>query len=151
MSLGQFTEAWALAEFALDLAIAALFHKHGGNKVDKRIPRGLEPRISFLRRVSATPQMAPFPAIADIAQRFADAAEERNTLIHGVAIELAEHSGEATMLKVLYEPRTHRDTKSVTNPAKMAVARSAALALAHDTLTLAYALATTPPPKDGAN
>ncbi len=73
-----------------------------GNTIERKIPRNLQPKITFLR--SAWKRLL----IGDgsngylkFLDRVETATQTRHDIIHGVVVEQAEHSGEAIMIRAV--------------------------------------------------
>lgn len=104
-AIGRLTISWAHLEFGLDCIVEIIHHGFGGKMIEPEIPRALQRKITYLR---AAFKNLPFELPQDALQGYLNlfdqiqtAAQTRHDIIHGIIIEYAERSGEATMARVI--------------------------------------------------
>jgi hypothetical protein len=87
-AVGHLTIAWAHVESGLDFAILIIYGRLGGDKIEPEMPRALQRKITYLRKaVNRMDQLAPFrPTFPSLADRIAEASEQRHDIVHGYAI-----------------------------------------------------------------
>lgn len=102
-AIGRLAISWAHLEFSLDCIVEIMHYGFGGKDVEPEIPRALQRKIRYLRTM-----IKQIPLPADAAQGFQNlfdqieaAAQIRHNVIHGIIIEQAERSGEATMVRAI--------------------------------------------------
>jgi hypothetical protein len=101
-AIGRLTISWEHLELGLDCMVQILYYRFKGNTIQRKIPRNLQPKITFLR--SAWKRLL----IGDgsngylkFLDRVETAAQTRHEIIHGVVVEQAERSGQAIMIRAV--------------------------------------------------
>lgn len=91
MNLGLITLHWSYIETTLDALVAITYHHHGGNKIERELPRMLGRKLKYLRRAFArAPKLSKHEkAAAAFFGQVEDLSERRHVLIHGYATEFA--------------------------------------------------------------
>ena len=102
-AIGRLTISWVHLELGLDCMVEILYRGFKGNTIEAEMPRNLQRKITFLR---AAFQKLPIGTRAvegylTLLNRIQAAAQTRHDIIHGVNIEQAERSGEATMVRAI--------------------------------------------------
>jgi hypothetical protein len=114
-AIGFVVVQWGLAEAALDLMVASIFHFYGEHPLLKTRPRNLEPKIKFLRECFAKlPELQGFSAESEkLLQRFASAGTKRNDLVHGGIVERSVENNAFRFLKIDVSPKERHSIRSV--------------------------------------
>lgn len=116
MAIGEVTVAWAHLEIAVDLCIEVIHQDCGGKKMGIEIPRtSFYRKMDYLRqcngRFFAFPIM--FPDLnSEIIPILEDAAEQRNHIIHGAAINFNDYP-ETGVLRLYRRDRTKKQTRNI--------------------------------------
>lgn len=106
-AIGRLTISWAHLELGLDGMVEIVHHALGGREIEPEIPRALGRKITYLRAVFKGASL-PDDAIASylsFLDRVETASQTRHDVIHGVVVEYAERSGEASMIRALRHRR----------------------------------------------
>jgi hypothetical protein len=104
-SIGRFTISWSLLEAVLDMSVMSVYHGLGGSKLAREIPKSLKRKIKFLAKASKRIESISHleKEIGEITNQIKDASVLRHDLIHGFAVEAAEKSGEAKLVRFIHE------------------------------------------------
>jgi len=100
---------WAYLELSLDQTVAIIYHKYGGNKIDKEIPASLKRKVNFLKSsLRKRAELAPFKddGIA-ILLRVTSLKQERHSAIHGALLRSREIN-KYLFTSCEYEPTIHK-------------------------------------------
>jgi hypothetical protein len=102
MNLGLISIHWSYIETSLDALVAITYHHHGGNKIERELPRMLGRKIKYLRRAFArAPSLAKQEAEAvAFLDKVAGLSDRRHVLIHGYASEYAENGIKFVKLRI---------------------------------------------------
>jgi hypothetical protein len=137
--VGRFAVAWDLVEAGVDYATVGLFDIDG-QKFEKRMPRVLSCKISFIERcLTELPKLAGIKAqglavMSDVTAL----SDTRHDLIHGVITSRPEDIAEKVSMVRLMAEKTHYLMKRVeVTPAGIQKAIEDADALGNRTLDLA--------------
>ena len=87
--VGLIAQVWALVEASLDVAAYMAFHEHDGNKIVNEVPRGLKPKLAFLRKaLKESPRATLFLTDAlSILGAAASGKQFRHDCVHGITIQ----------------------------------------------------------------
>jgi hypothetical protein len=106
-TVGRATAAWAMLELCIDFIIGITFRKMGGDVTQAEIPRSLDKKLGYLRKVAKMPALKPWSAqletLCDGTNRLK---QRRHIIIHGFASNEMER-GEWIVFKLRYEPLIH--------------------------------------------
>ena len=101
-AIGRLTISWGHLELGLDCMVHILYYGFKGNTIQRKIPRNLKAKVTFLRsawkRLLIGDDSNGYMKFLD---RVEAAAETRHDIIHGVVIEQVERSGEAIMVRAV--------------------------------------------------
>jgi hypothetical protein len=99
--------AWAVAEMALDQCAYTLFIHYGGDSIEKKIPRNLSGKISFIEACfKRLPALAPMKDhCLSLMRLMTEAGEDRHWCIHGAIGELRkfEEGDTLTLLRTAHK------------------------------------------------
>ncbi len=93
LQIGHVTIAWAYLDVSLDLCISAIYGLWDGASIEAERPRtAFSRKTAFLKKAFApgTKIAASFPDSLEIIERLDPAAEYRNAIIHGAALDINE-------------------------------------------------------------
>jgi hypothetical protein len=108
-SVGDLVLNWGLAESALDIGVAIVFHR-GGNAVENTIPKAMDKKTEFLKQCFKTLlQLSPWREEATaLAIEANNLANVRHTVVHG-SISQYDPNGHKIVFHMLKaEPTIHR-------------------------------------------
>lgn len=90
-AVGLVVLQWASAEQSLDLLVALLWHSFDGKKHAKRLPKMLEPKITFVRACTASEASLSFcrSEAEQLLAKFESLSAIRHDLVHGAAASIA--------------------------------------------------------------
>ncbi len=101
-AIGRLTMSWGHLELGLDCMVDVLYHGFKGNTIQRKIPRNLQHKITFLRCAwNMQPIGDGINGYLKFLDRVETAARTRHDIIHGVVIEQVERSGEAIMVRAV--------------------------------------------------
>jgi hypothetical protein len=99
-AIGRLVISWAHLEFGLDCMVDILYRGFKGNEIEPEMPRSLKRKIIFLRAAfKRLPIGDGIQGYLIFFDRVLKASETRHDIIHGVVVEQAERSGEATLVR----------------------------------------------------
>ena len=106
---------WGMDEQHLDLIVAAIFHRFGGDPLLNRRPTNLTQKIELLRQCFAKfPDLESFRAECDtLLTRFAVAGQKRNDIVHGAIADFSAKDGMFMFSKIDVVPKEHHSIRSV--------------------------------------
>ena len=107
MNLGLITLHWSYIETSLDALVAITYHHHGGNKIERELPRMLGRKLRYLKRAfNRAPSLAK-TAVEAVAffDQVDDISDKRHVLIHGYASAFTAAGVQFTKLRI--EPQFH--------------------------------------------
>jgi hypothetical protein len=100
-AIGRLTISWGHLELGLDGMVEILYHACEGNRFEAEVPRSLQRKITFLRKILKTfPIGEALPRYLKLLDRIQAAAQYRHDIIHGIVVEHAERRGEATVVRI---------------------------------------------------
>lgn len=113
-AVGFVTVWWALLEQCLDMSIAIIFHKCGGNAIAAAIPVSLDNKNEFLRE-----SFKRLPALSShkesglaLLHDIMNFKEFRHDLTHGALAEIEASSGTFLLRRIRYDATLHRVTNA---------------------------------------
>lgn len=106
---------WGLAEQALDLIVANIFHSFKGRPMLKARPQNLSQKVKFIRdSFTVIHELNPFAAEGDaLLTRFSVAGKKRNDIVHGAIASLAIENGAFRFLKIDVSPKAQHIIREV--------------------------------------
>jgi len=119
-AIGRLTISWAHLELGLDGMVHILYHGFGGKAIDPEIPQTLSRKIRFLRAAFKKLPIGDegINGYLSFLDRVEAAAVTRHDIIHGIVVDQAEGSGEATIVRIARKRgvvSTRRFTASTTD------------------------------------
>lgn len=89
-AVGSMVIQWGQAEQTLDMIVALLFHNYDGNKLSKRIPKMLDPKIKFIKSCFDTsPELAKHKDRGyALLSEFERLSSKRHEMIHGAIADV---------------------------------------------------------------
>jgi hypothetical protein len=101
-AIGRLTISWGHLELGLDGMVEILYKGCEGNRIEAEVPQALQRKITFLRKVFKTLPIGEVALLEylNVLDRIQAAAQSRHDVIHGIVVEHAEHSGEATIVRI---------------------------------------------------
>ena len=100
-AIGRLTISWGHLGLGLDCMVEIIHHGFGGREIEPVMPRALQRKITYLRTAfkKLPIEQEALQGYLTLFDQIETAAQTRHDIIHGVVIEHAERSGEATMVR----------------------------------------------------
>ncbi len=139
-AVGFVVVQWGMDEQHLDLVVAAIFHRFGGDPLLNRRPTNLTQKIELLRQCFAKfTELEPFKTECDaLLTRFSGAGKMRNDIVHGAIADFSSEDGMFLFSKIDVVPKEHHSIRSVfLDDTEWPAFRKELLALGQESLSLA--------------
>ena len=101
-AIGFVVIQWGHAEQALDLIVAVIFHRFGGNPLLTRRPKMLAEKLKFLSKCFLQiPELEKYRVDGEaLLSRFASTGKKRHDLVHGAITNLSCENGAFIFAKI---------------------------------------------------
>lgn len=102
LAVGFIVIQWGQAEQSFDLATNILFGSFDGKRFAKRMPKMLETKIEFFKKMASnTPKLSHLKTAFDsLSERFERLAATRHAIIHGAIASIEAENGEFKFIKL---------------------------------------------------